>query len=446
MKSKNIEIKQGNVVVKIYVVPRIKDGRRYIEYKVADKSTGIRRLLAFSNETDARKKAAEIAEASATGQHSVLSLSPYEGEIRAAFEALPTHIRLGRAIDIIRACCQIVDPDEILAACRFWKENRPDKKFTRKRLEEAVEEYLGRQKHLSGRRQRTLASYFNALIEKFGGKYLDEITTADLKAFIFGKEGWRAAKTRNEARAAIGLLYRDAQEQGHVAKGYDPTASIHLEKIKPGDAGISMPDQVRQILCSLEDDLALPMALWFFGGCRKENLVRIPISSLRLALKSGYLKIAAAEDLKTGARSVKLEDNLRAWIEWYLLRHPEATGPVLATRYGEGRKIDNLTRKIACRSGVQWVDNAPRHSCITMWLARGENVQTVAKWAGNSLAQIQKHYWNRDEAITEDIAKDYFSVLPPNVDENVMPQAHPEAVPESQSVVPDRQRFNFVNN
>lgn len=44
MKSKTIEIKRGNVVVKIYVVPRVKGGRRYTEYKVADKSTGARRL------------------------------------------------------------------------------------------------------------------------------------------------------------------------------------------------------------------------------------------------------------------------------------------------------------------------------------------------------------------------------------------------------------------
>jgi len=68
MKSRTIEIKRGNVVVKIYVVPRIKRGRRYTEYKVADKSTGTRMLLTFGDEADARNKAAEIAEATATGQ------------------------------------------------------------------------------------------------------------------------------------------------------------------------------------------------------------------------------------------------------------------------------------------------------------------------------------------------------------------------------------------
>ena len=445
MKPKIIEIKRGNVVVKIYVVPRIKDGRRYIEYKVADKSTDVRRLLTFSDETDARKKAAEIAEATATGHPGLLALSPYENEIQAAFEALPPDIRLSRAVEIFRSCSQVVEPDEILIACRFWKDNRPDKKFTAKKLGEATDEYLARQKHLSARRQRALTSYFKAFTKKFSKKWLHEITTADLKDLIFGRESWKAGKTRNEVKAAIGMVFRDAQERGHVPKGYDPTASMKWEQIKPGDVGIFMPDQVRQILCSLEDDLALPMAMWFFGGCRKENLVRIPISSLRSALKSGFLKIAAAEDLKTGARSVKLEPNLRSWIQWYLSRHPDATGPVLAAQHGEGRKIDNLTRKIACRSGIKWVDNGPRHSCLTMWLARGENVQSVARWAGNSLDKIQKHYWNRDESITAAVAKEYFAIMPPAEGTDVIPpKPKTEAVPEL--ATPATGRYSFVNN
>ncbi len=445
MKPKIIEIKRGNVVVKIYVVPRIKDGRRYVEFKVADKSTDVRRLLTFSDETDARKKAAEIAEATATGHPGLLALSPYENEIQAAFEALPPGVRLSRAVEIFRSCSQVVEPDEILIACRFWKENRPDKKFIAKKLGEATDDYLARQKHLSARRQRTLASYFKAFTKKFGGKWLHEITTADLKVLIFGKETWKAPKTRNEVRAAIGLLYRDAQEQGHVAKGYDPSASMRWEQIKPGDVGIFMPEQVRQILYSLEDDLALPMAAWFFGGCRKENLIRIPISSFQAALKTGFLKIAAAEDLKTGARTVKLEANLRAWVEWYLSRHPDATGPVLSARYGEGRRLDNLTRKITCRSGVQWEDNGPRHSCLTMWLAKGENVQTVAKWAGNSLDKIQKHYWNRDESITAAVAGQYFAILPPG-EGTTVPPPKSGAAAEPKLALPITERFVFANN
>jgi hypothetical protein len=400
-------------------------------FVIPDYTTGKRVRHVRTTETEARDLAKKICEAMAGGNKDLLGLSPFESEIRAAMNALPMGVRLGRAADIIADCCRIVEPGEIVTACRYWKDQRPDKKFAPRSTYEAVEEYMDHQKHLSERRQRALDSYFNSFTNKFGKKCLHEITTADLKDFVFGRQSWKSAKTRNEVRAAIGLLYKDAQERGYVARGYNPSAELDRERLKNGDVGVFMPDQVRQIMNSLEDELALPMALWFFGGLRKENLARIQFSSLRSALKTGFLKIAAHEDLKTGARTVRLEPNLRAWIEWYLARHPDASGPVLAVQYSEGRRLDNLTRKITCRSGVTWTRNAPRHSCLTMWLSRPENVQNVAKWAGNSLAQIQRHYWNKSDEITPHVSEEYFSIRPSGQAENVVRLPAPDVAAET---------------
>jgi hypothetical protein len=44
----------------------------------------------------------------------------------------------------------------------------------------------------------------------------------------------------------------------------------------------------------------------------------------------------------------------------------------------------------------------------------------VAKGAGNGLAQIQTHYWNRNEAITEEIADEYFRIVPVGMAENAL--------------------------
>jgi hypothetical protein len=397
---------------------------------IPDYTTGQRIRHVRTTEAKARDKAKEICEAMASGQSDILGLSPYESEIRGAFDALPGGIRLGRAVEIVRDCCEVLDPNEIVQACRYWKDHRPDKKFTAKRVADAITEYLGRQSRLSERRQNALNSYFKPFKKQFAARTLDEITTSDLKDFIDSRKAWKSPKTRNEVRSAIGLLFQDAQERGHVGKGVNPAKEIKREKIKQGDVGVFMPEQVRQILASLEDELALPMALWFFGSLRKENLARIQFSSLRSALKSGYLKIAANEDLKTGARSVQLEPNLRAWIAWFFQRHPDATGCVLPSP----DNIDNLTRKIVRRSGVSWLDNAPRHSCVSMRIARGDNVQAIAKAAGNSLVQIERHYWNRDESISAEVAKEYFSIIPP-IEENVvlMPQREAMASPLKQN-------------
>jgi hypothetical protein len=387
--------------------------RRFV---IPDYSTGERVRHVRTTEREAREKAKEVCEILAKGkqrERGFLGDDDLKFDARRAMEILqPTGLRLSRAAQVVADCCELITVDEIPAAARYWKDHRPDRKFTPKTADLAVDEYKARQKHLSERRQRTLSSYFKAFTSEFGGRTLDAIMAGDLKDFIRLKTEWKSAKTRNEVRNAISLLYIDAAERGHVARNFNPSKEIKAERLKNGDVGIMLPSAVRQILNSVEDELKVPLAVWFFAGLRKESIARLQWSALRDALKTGCIQIKGIDDLKTGARNVPLESNLRLWICDHFSRHADPTGHILPTCYSEGRKLDNLTRKIECRSGVKWVDNAPRHSYVTMRLAKGDNVQSVAKAAGNSLAQIQKHYWNRDEAITKKIAKEYFGIVP----------------------------------
>ncbi|MCI0745368.1 MAG: hypothetical protein L0Y58_08195 [Verrucomicrobia subdivision 3 bacterium] len=70
-RPKPIEIKRGNVIVKIY---RVKTHGRN-SFQVADYSSGRRKLISFSEEADARDKAAEIATKLARGEVDVLTLA-----------------------------------------------------------------------------------------------------------------------------------------------------------------------------------------------------------------------------------------------------------------------------------------------------------------------------------------------------------------------------------
>ncbi len=156
MKSKIIEIKRGNVVVKIYVVARNKHGRTYTEYKIADKSSGTRRLQTFGDEGEARQRAAAIAEATANGQAGSINSLPSDWEdVLEGLENRNLPVRPRRAFEIFRNACEMVEPEEIVAACRYWRDNWPNAQFTAKRVDRAVDEYLARQQHLSARRQDT---------------------------------------------------------------------------------------------------------------------------------------------------------------------------------------------------------------------------------------------------------------------------------------------------
>ena len=70
MREKPIHVKQGAVTVKVYVT----NNAGYTEFKVVDYSTGHRRFHSFADETDARKKAKEIAAALTRGEANILTL------------------------------------------------------------------------------------------------------------------------------------------------------------------------------------------------------------------------------------------------------------------------------------------------------------------------------------------------------------------------------------
>ena len=149
-----------------------------------------------------------------------------------------------------------------------------------KKLDRAVDEFLARQKHLSARRQKNLYTYLSAFAAKFGKRCLNDVNTSDLKDWILEKVTWKAPKTRNEVRSAVGLIYCDAEQRGYVPRGKNPAAAIKTERMKNKEVGIFLPEAVRSILASLEPELALPMVCWLFGGFRKENLIRVKIEAL----------------------------------------------------------------------------------------------------------------------------------------------------------------------
>src|SRR5262245_19032419 len=110
MKSKTIEVRRGNVAVKINVTEGIKNGRKYTAYIVNENRDGRRRQHSFADQDAARHKAAAIAEAVAAGKSEVLR---WEDELllelRKALEAieptgvsiLPASLIFAQAVNIL---------------------------------------------------------------------------------------------------------------------------------------------------------------------------------------------------------------------------------------------------------------------------------------------------------------------------------------------------------
>jgi len=187
---------------------------------------------------------------------------------------------------------------------------------------------------------------------------------------------------------------------------------------KPGHIEILEPSEVRSIFAKVSEDLIPFLALWFFGGHRKEEIARLHWTQVRAALKTGKLELTGDQAIKSGARSAAFLPVLRAWLEWYLRRNPSASGPVLPIKYNGGRKLDNIQRTIRRQAKVRWVPNAGRHSYISYRTKVADSVTTVADECGNSPSQIERHY--RKKGVLKESAEEYFNILPPT-ESNVIP-------------------------
>lgn len=159
--GKKIEVRHKGLVVKILRVKCIKGEAIYTGYRLADYSSGKRKLFTFADLEDAKQKAKHIAEATAAGQKGLLALAPMEREIHAALDAVaPTGTRIDKATIIFADAVKLIPADEILLACRAWRDNGPGKDFALKLVKTAESDFCTRQEgRICERRQRTNDSY-----------------------------------------------------------------------------------------------------------------------------------------------------------------------------------------------------------------------------------------------------------------------------------------------
>jgi hypothetical protein len=345
MKNRRLEVKAKGLTVKIFVTRSTKGNTVYTTYQVADYSqvdpvTGKqrRKLWSFADEEDARAKALELCEGNLKAQEfNDADMAQLFMEKRRIHNAMEAAQKIGMEVDdavrLVRMASEIIPLRELLDACKFWRDKRPDKPFRARTVKQARADYMSRQSRLSGRRRKALTSYFAQLENKFGGRLLHELTTVELKDWMDGRS-WKPS-TFNSVLGCYGLLFKDAQTRGYVPPGCNSVAGIKRLKVMPGQIGIMEPSEVRTIMATVKNDLKPFLALWFFGGLRKDEISRIDWRQIRRAVKTAVLEIETEQGLKTGARCVPLQPNLKSWLEWSLRNNPELSGLVLPLKYSK---------------------------------------------------------------------------------------------------------------
>lgn len=407
--GKRIEVRCGNVVVTIYRTRRIKNGKTYVSHTIVDFSGGKRRLRYAAKLDKAKAMAKAIAAATVQGKSDVVNWEDgLRVEIRKAIEAVATTgVSILSAAKFFSEAVKILGGhDQLLTACQYWTQKRPDKPIIPKTCNEAAEVLNAKQAINSARRQRNVAYNLDMFTRRFGSALLHTVEPVELKDYADGKK-W-SPKTYNEFLATVSLLYKEAKFRGWVSADCNPAKAIKRQKLKASPIHIFEPWEARRLLNRISGDLVPFFALWLFAGIRKEEVSRMNWQQVNRGLETGRIYLEANQTKTGQARSVPVQDNLKMW----LLAHRKNNGDILAADWKGIDRLSEITRYASRKTGIVWQGNAPRHSFATYFFKLNKDAGATVSAMGTSLAKFQKHYWNRSDSVTEAVAQEWFNIRP----------------------------------
>jgi integrase len=386
--------KVANVVVKIYRG----QARGYDLFTVVYYRDGKRERKVFASFTQARSHALEIATQIARGRINVLSLTSADRDSYVAALNLlqPLGVPLHAAVEEYVAAREQLQGESLLSAA---KEHAARRRYViEKKVGEVVSELISAKERdgLSARYLETLRSHLNRFATAFQtniGSVTARLITAWLNAQGIGP------RARNNLRMSIITMFHFARAQGYLPKG-QPTEADDVARAKDrgGKIEIFTPKQMASIMKNATPNHALYFALGAFAGLRRAEIERLEWEDFNF--ERGHITVAAHKAKTATRRLVPIQPNLMQWLAPYRGQR----GRLLKSRRATDAAIAFVKEQ-----GIDWPDNALRHSYATYRLAQIADSARVALEMGNS---VQKLMTNYRELADEHEAKAWFAISP----------------------------------
>lgn len=275
---------------------------------------------------------------------------------------------------------------------------------------EAVQSYLKshRFEGLSTHHIRTVRKHMGIFTRHFKSTLLEDVTPEDVLRSM--PKSWGQTSKANYIRA-VKTLANWARDNDYLP--YDRrTFAERIRKPKevPAEPEFFTPDEMRRLLTvagmlvgGAEEFLLSILVLGGFVGMRASEIGRIGWADIDLTHKAVRL---TPKITKTASRRIALiPDNA---VEW-LSHIKDKTGFVVPQPL-----IPNLHRytgSLAKEAGVEWKNNALRHSYVTYAMAQERDAWKVAEQVGNSPRVLQAHY--KGLVLLPD-AVEWFGITPNN--------------------------------
>jgi integrase len=267
----------------------------------------------------------------------------------------------------------------------YWfKHNQGFSKITVAQLQE---EYLRHavEMKLRPRSIDSLRSVISGFIQQHADSLLNTITRENIEVWVKTKRGGSDFTLRNVV-TYLGMFFAFGMKRGYLLK--NPMTGIEKpKKMVAEEVGILSVDDVQKLLVKageMDPRLIPQLALGFFAGIRSAELHRLTWEDIQF--ENRLIVVGAQASKCFQKRFVHMEDNLMDW----LTKYREFTGLLPF-----GPKRFALRRQALCRvAGVEWPNNAMRHSFATYHLARGEDAAKTAFELGHTQGAqlLYRHY------------------------------------------------------
>jgi integrase len=404
------------VKIPIYLSPL----REKESYLLAYYAGGERKRERAPSLEDARKRAKELISDLNQGKVHVASFTLKQtAAITDAVEILrPFDVGITEVARQYAEARRILGDISLLQAAEFYAKHRDEENRRNTLLSitlpDLVTKYLAAiEKKKSKRYVEDLTSKLKRIAKAFTGQVRD-IRADDMDKWLDGLED-AGDRTKNNYRMALVTLFSYARDKNYLPRGQQTEAEFvtRFDDKKFGKIGIYTPKQFATLLRYVDERFLPFVALGGFAGLRSIEILRLEWRDVWF--EKGFIEVGRDKSKTATRRLVPICPALEAWLKPLA----KENGPILP----DIRDEFHFTRLFHAAKGrlndekgvprVKLVHNGLRHSFCSYRMAETKSAAQVALEAGNSPKMLFEHY---RELVTEDEAKEWFSLSPGKVE------------------------------
>ena len=423
-----LEIKRGNVTVKIYAGKNRVNGTAYPQFTLTYYDGAQRKKKRFADLAEAKREAEFTADKLASGENEVLRLTSADrtNYVQAVSQLRPLNVPLNLAVlEYVSAVKHLPDGTTLKEAVDFFRRRNPAA-LEKRTVRQVVDEMLAAKR--AAKLSEVHLKDLNCRLNRFADAIqlnIAGVSGTMLQAWLDGMKA--SGRTKRNYLAVIAALFNFCIKRKYLPKeAVEEIEAVQQQKEDNGEIEIFTPGEMREILTAARPEMVPWLAIAGFAGLRTAEICRLDWSEVNLMERHIEIKASKA---KTAARKLApITDNLAAWLALYAKPSGKVTD--FESWWNQFYKLTaavNEQRKEAARAAGKdpasarkfvWKHNALRHSFCSYRLAVIKNAAQVALETGNSPQMIFANY---RQLVTETEAAKWFGVCPPKQAENVIP-------------------------